>query len=107
MAQKKAAAKAKPKAATKVKAKAVSKTKAKPKPAAKAKPAKKPAKLKDFLVGVSKDPKQLEKFKADPSGTMKKAGLSKKDMDVVMTRDGNKVRKHLGDDYPPGCIVLL
>jgi hypothetical protein len=107
MAQKKAAAKTKPKAAAKVKSKAPSKTKAKPKPAAKLKPAQKPAKLKDFIVGLSKDSKKLEKFKADPAGTMKKAGLAKKDMDVVMTRDGSKVRKHLGDDYPPGCVVIL
>lgn len=66
-----------------------------------------PKEAAKFLIDLSKDPKKREAFKKDPDGTMEKAGLSDKDKAVLKSGDPMKIREHLGDDGPPGCMVMI
>lgn len=59
-----------------------------------------------FIAKLSKDPKKAAQFKKDPDAAMKGAGLSAEDKAVLKTKDAKKIRKHLGDDAPPGCIMV-
>lgn len=59
-----------------------------------------------FIAKLSKDPKKAEQFKKDPDAAMKGADLSAEDRAVLRTKDTKKIRKHLGDDAPPGCIMI-
>jgi hypothetical protein len=59
-----------------------------------------------FIAKLSKDPKKAQHFKKDPDGAMKGEDLSAKDKAVLRTKDNEKIRKHLGDDAPPGCVMV-
>lgn len=59
-----------------------------------------------FIAKLSKDPKKAASFKKDPDAAMKGHGLSADDKAVLRTKDTKKIRKHLGDNAPPGCIMI-
>jgi hypothetical protein len=59
-----------------------------------------------FIAKLSKDPKKVEQFRKDPDRAMKGEDLSLKDKAVLRTKDSEKIRKHLGDDAPPGCVMV-
>lgn len=63
-------------------------------------------KAANFIAKLSKDPKKAAQFKKDPDAAMKGAGLSAEDKAVLRTKDSKKIRKHLGDDAPPGCVMI-
>ncbi len=64
-------------------------------------------KAADFLINLSKDPKKRDAFKSNPDATMKAAGLSDADRAAINSRDPKTIRDHLGDDGPPGCLILI
>ena len=66
-----------------------------------------PKKAADFVISLSKDPQKRAAFKQDPDGTMSAAGLSEEDKKVIKSGDPQKIREHLGDDGPPGCMVMI
>ena len=59
-----------------------------------------------FIAKLSKDPKKAAQFRKDPDGAMKGHDLSAKDKEVLRTKNTEKIRKHLGDDAPPGCVMI-
>jgi len=59
-----------------------------------------------FIAKLSKDPKKAGQFRKDPDSAMKGEDLSSKDKAVLRTKDSEKIRKHLGDDAPPGCVMI-
>jgi hypothetical protein len=59
-----------------------------------------------FIGKLSRDPKKAEHFKRDPDGAMAGEDLDEEDKKVLRTKDNDKIRKHLGDDAPPGCVVF-
>lgn len=59
-----------------------------------------------FIAKLSKDPKKKEHFRKDPDAAMKGEDLSPEDKAVLRTKDSEKIRKHLGDNAPPGCIMI-
>jgi hypothetical protein len=59
-----------------------------------------------FVAKLSKDPKKAEHFKKDPDGAMKGEDLGEDDKQVLRTKDTEKIRKHLGDNAPPGCVMI-
>jgi hypothetical protein len=59
-----------------------------------------------FVAKLSKDPKKAEHFKKDPDGAMKGEDLGEDDKNVLRTKDTEKIRKHLGDNAPPGCVMI-
>jgi len=61
----------------------------------------------NFLAELSQDHQKRQSFNADPDGTMDKAGLSEADKQVLKSGDPDKIRKHLGENGPPGCMVIL
>lgn len=63
-------------------------------------------KAADFIAKLSRDPKKAEHYKRDPDGAMKDEDLSPEDRAVLRTKDNEKIRKHLGDNAPPGCIMV-
>jgi len=63
-------------------------------------------KAADFIAKLSRDPKKAEHYKKDPDGAMKDEDLSPEDRAVLRTKDNEKIRKHLGDNAPPGCIMV-
>lgn len=64
-------------------------------------------KTADFIAKLSKDPKARAEYKKDPATAMTKAGIPKKSQAVLKRGDANEIRKHLGDDAPPGCFLLI
>jgi hypothetical protein len=60
-----------------------------------------------YVVSVSEDPALADSHKSDPDAAMDAAGLSDEDKDVLKSGDLERIRKHLGDDSPPGCLLLL
>ena len=60
-----------------------------------------------FINKLSTDPNFRAEFKADPDGVMDKEGLDDADKAIVKSGDPDQIRQHLGDDAPPGCLVLF
>lgn len=61
----------------------------------------------EFISKLAENPRLRSAFKKDPDGVMTKHGLSAKDRKILKSGDPKKIRTHLGDDGPPGCMVLL
>ncbi len=60
----------------------------------------------DFVVNLSKDPRLMEAFASDPDAVMAEHDLSDADREVLKSGDAERIRNHLGDAGPPGCLVL-
>lgn len=75
-----------------------------PKRKAASKASKKTAK---FLIALSKSRKLQEAWAKDHMKAMKKAGLSPAAIKALKSRSPRKIAKHLGDDAPPGCFILV
>lgn len=60
----------------------------------------------DYVVSVSENPDKADAHKADPDAAMDSHGLSKEDKDIIKSGDVEKIRNHLGDDSPPGCLIF-
>lgn len=63
-------------------------------------------KAADFVTDLSKDPAKRDRFMEDPDAVMDEHDLSDEDKDVLRTKDSDKIKSYLGDDSPPGCLVL-
>lgn len=64
-------------------------------------------KAADFIAQLSENPQKRDEFKQNPDAAMDKAGLSSEDKAVLKSGDPKKIRDHLGDDGPPGCMIVL
>jgi hypothetical protein len=60
-----------------------------------------------LLTKLSTDAGTRKAFKANPDKVMDEHGLSAEDKAVLKSGDADKIREHLGDDAPPGCMVLI
>ena len=60
-----------------------------------------------YIEKLSEDPSLRDAHKADPEASMTKAGLSDEDKAVIRSGDEEKIRAHMGDDSPPGCMVMV
>jgi hypothetical protein len=60
----------------------------------------------EFVTKLSQDPALIEEFKRDPDALMDAHGLSDDDKAVLKSGDVDKIKAHLGEDGPPGCMVL-
>ena len=61
----------------------------------------------DYVVSVSQNPEMEQAHKEDPDAAMEKAGLSDEDKEVLKSGDLERIRNHLGDESPPGCLLLF
>ncbi len=61
----------------------------------------------EYVVSVSEDPEKAQAHKDDPDAAMDAAGLSDEDKDILKSGDLERIRDHLGDDSPPGCLLIL
>ena len=61
----------------------------------------------DFIAKISADPNLRRRYMDDPDKVLAEAGVSGKAKDVLKTNDEAQIRKHLGDDTPPGCCLLF
>jgi flagellar biosynthesis GTPase FlhF len=61
----------------------------------------------DLIVKMSTDRGLYQRYRDEPDKVMDEAGLSSKEKEVLKTGDADGIRKHLGDDAPPGCIALF
>jgi hypothetical protein len=64
-------------------------------------------KCADLIAKLSTDPAFRQRFRTDPDAVMDQEGLDAKDKEVLKSGDPDQIRKHLGDDAPPGCFVLF
>jgi hypothetical protein len=51
--------------------------------------------MRDFIVRLSKNQEALSQFESDPRTVLAGVGLSKQDIDILMTRDFDVVRRHI------------
>lgn len=61
----------------------------------------------EFINKLSSDPKAREEYKKDPHAAMTKAGIPHETQAVLHRGNPEEIRKHLGDDAPPGCFLLF
>jgi len=65
-------------------------------------------KAAEFVAQLSEDPKKRDHYMADPDAAMEAhGGLTEEDKKVLRTKDADAVKKYLGDDGPPGCLVFV
>ena len=61
----------------------------------------------DFVAKLSQDPAKRDQFMEDPDAVMEEHDdLTEEDKAVLRTKDPDKIKKHLGDDGPPGCFIV-
>ena len=63
-------------------------------------------KAAEFVSNLSKDPAKRDKFMQNPDAVMDEHDLSDEDKAVLRTKDSDKIKSYLGDNSPPGCLVL-
>jgi len=63
-------------------------------------------KAAEFVTNLSKDPAKRDRFMENPDAVMDEHDLSAEDKAVLRTKDSDKIKSYLGDDSPPGCLVL-
>lgn len=63
--------------------------------------------LASFLAKLSKDPALRGRYRRNPHGTMKAAGLSSAHRAAVKSGDAKRIRKALGAQGPPGCLFIV
>ena len=62
----------------------------------------------DFVAKLSQDPAKRDEFMANPDAVMDEHDdLSDEDKAVLRTKDPDKIKKYVGDDGPPGCLVFV
>lgn len=64
-------------------------------------------KASDFVTKLSKDPELAKAFAEDPDAAMANEDLSDADKEALKSGDDARIRTYLGDDGPPGCMILL
>jgi hypothetical protein len=64
-------------------------------------------KLASFLVKLSKDPALRGRYRRNPHGTMKAAGLSSAHRAAVKSGNAGRIRKAMGSEGPPGCLFIV
>ena len=60
-----------------------------------------------FINKLSTDPNFRAAYKANPDAVMDQEGLDAKDKEVLKSQDPEAIKSHLGDDAPPGCLLLI
>ena len=61
----------------------------------------------DLISKLSTDPAFRQRFRANPDQVMDEEGLSAEEKDALKSGDPDTLREHLGDDAPPGCMILI
>lgn len=62
----------------------------------------------EFVAKLSQDPNHRDRFMENPDAVMDEhGGLSDEDRQVLRSKDPDKIKKYLGDDGPPGCLVFV
>jgi hypothetical protein len=56
------------------------------------------AQVTDFLIELSENQERLNQFEADPIGTVTSAGFTKEEIDVLISRDPDVLRRYLAAD---------
>jgi putative modified peptide len=64
-------------------------------------------KAADLITKLSTDAAFRQRFRANPDQVMDEQGLSAEDKAVLKSGDPDQIRKHLGDDAPPGCFIMF
>jgi hypothetical protein len=64
-------------------------------------------KAAEYITMLSRDPKARAEHKKDPEAAMTKAGVAPTEREVIKRGNADEIRKHLGDDAPPGCFLLM
>ena len=62
--------------------------------------------LAEFLAQLSENPDKAAAYKEDSESVMEAAGLADADREALRSADADKITEHLGDDAPPGCLIL-
>lgn len=65
------------------------------------------SKLLDYLTKLTEDPDARSRHKEDPDSAMSASELSEEEKEAVKSSDPAVIKKQLGDDAPPGCMVVV
>lgn len=66
-----------------------------------------PKKAGEFIASLSQDRAKRDRFMEDPDAVMDEhGGLSDDDKEVLRSKDSDKIKGYLGDDGPPGCLII-
>ena len=63
--------------------------------------------LSSFLTELSEDPQLQDAFARDPQGTMREAGLSDDTIQIVLSRDLEKIKAVLDKELGGGSYMLF
>lgn len=64
-------------------------------------------KTADFLNKLSTSAKTREAFKKDPDAAMRRHKVSPAGRAALKSGNPARIRRHLGDKAPPGCVIVL
>jgi hypothetical protein len=65
------------------------------------------SKLLDYLTKLTEDPDARTAHKQDPDAAMSASELSDEEKEALKSSDPAVIKKQLGDDAPPGCMVVM
>jgi hypothetical protein len=64
-------------------------------------------KLTKFLIDLSNNPADLERFKRDPKGHLDATDLSPDEKSVILSADPAKIRQAISGDVVAGDVVVV
>lgn len=62
--------------------------------------------IKTYMLHIAKNPKELENYKKNPDAHIEASKLSAEDKEALKSGNPARIRRRMGDAYPPGCIIV-
>lgn len=59
-----------------------------------------------YIAALTQAKSMLDAFHEDPDAAMEAAGIHPEHREALKSGDPEQVKRHLGDDTPPGCLVI-
>lgn len=63
-------------------------------------------KTAQYIAELTAAKEKLDAFNRDPDAAMEAAGVPHEHREALKSGDAEKIKRHLGDNSPPGCLIL-
>ena len=63
-------------------------------------------KTAQFIAELTTAKEKLDAFHQDPDAAIEAAGIAHEHREALKSGDADKIKEHLGDNSPPGCLVI-
>ena len=59
-----------------------------------------------YIAALTQAKQMLDAHNEDPDAAMEAAGIHHDHREALKSGDEEQIKQHLGDDTPPGCLVI-